>query len=356
MSDAKGLPPGSQERRELRSLLRSFALICAVIGLGALGFRSLAGPSQGWLDAVYMTVITLTTVGFGETIPISSNPKAQVFTVLLLLFGAGTFVYFFSNVTAFFLEGTLDRWLWRHKVKAQISRLSNHTIICGGGGTGEHVLRELTETKRSFVLIERDTARISALYERFGHEFPVVEGDATEDQILSDAGIERAFGLVASVSSDKDNLVVVFSARALNSKLRIVARAVDERVKDKLQRAGANAVVSPNHIGGLRMASELIRPAAVNFLDRMLRDHEQGIRVEGVKVEEGSRFAGLTVESLRAELPPGALLVAIESGDGRVLFNPASAEKVQVGSSLVLITDADARRAVEERARPAHWV
>lgn len=233
-----------------------------------------------------------------------------------------------------------------------IRDLSGHTIVCGGGDTGEHVVHELISTQRPFVLIERDEGRVAALVERLGTEFPVVIGDATEDDALHEAGVARASGLVACISSDKDNLIVTVSARLARPELRIVCRCIDERVEEKIRKAGADAVVSPNRIGGLRMISELVRPTAVSYLDLMLRDRERNLRVESTRVFPGAELDGATVGDLRLRGIEDLLILALREGEDAWVFAPPDERRISSEQSLVYMGGPRAREAIERLACP----
>ncbi len=344
------LPPRRTDARV--PLVRTAAGIAMLFGVGTIGYWFLGGGDTSLLDALYMTVITLTTVGYGEIVDLSANPAGRVFTMILLLVGVGTFVYFVSNLTAFIVEGSFEKVLWSRRMKQIIGKLKDHTVLCGGGHTGEAALLELIETERPFVLIEQDPERVKALELLVGREFPVVIGDATDDECLKQAGIVRAKGLVAAISSDKDNLIVTVSARLLNADLRIVARCIDKKVGDKLIKAGADAVVSPNLIGGLRMVSELVRPAAVSFIDVMLRDKGRRLRVEEVPIAPGSPLIGRTLGQLQASASRDVLVVALREADGGWIYNPENHVGLEVGMALVLIGSPTGRRLVEDEARP----
>jgi len=337
----------------IQPTLRSAVVLLLVFAVGTLGYRLLGGSDHSWIDALYMTTITLTTVGYGEAIPVAGRPAAQAFTVLLLLTGAGTFVYFFSSLMAFLVEGTVQQLFWRRKMERWIGRLEHHHIVCGGGHSGAVVVQELLETGRPFVVIEQDEARIEDLRARLGEEFPRVVGDATEDGVLTAAGVERARSLVSCIASDKDNVLVVFTARILNPGLRIVARSVDLAYESKLRRAGADAVVSPERIGGLRLVSETVRPTVVSFLDVMLRDAQQVWRVEEVVVGAGSSIEDTTVADVRARGIGDLLLMAIRGRDGEWVFNPPGAQRLAAGTAMVFLGSPDARELLE---RATHGV
>jgi voltage-gated potassium channel len=335
----------------LRPTLRAAMLLGVVFLAGTAGFAWLGGPDHGWLDAFYMTTITLTTVGFEEAIPVLHRPGAQIFTIALLLVGAGAFVYFVSNLTAFLVEGTFERFFWRRRMMRRIAELSEHFVVCGGGRTGEHVVSELLATERPFVLVERDGARIAQLQAKFGDDLVVVEGDATEDDVLAAAAVERARGLLLCTNNDKDNLVAIFTARSLNPAIRIVARCGDERLQHKLERAGANSVVSPDRIGGLRLISEMVRPTVVGFLDHMMRDPKQHWRIEEVAVGAASSLDGSTVGAVRARAREDLLLVAVHEADGRWRYNPADGVVLGAGMGLVFMASPEARAELESAAR-----
>ncbi|MBP1686417.1 MAG: Potassium channel protein [Deltaproteobacteria bacterium] len=335
----------------MRPAVRAALLLVSIFIAGTIGFLIIGGAKHTLLDAIYMTTITLTTVGFEEAIRINDRPGAQIFTVLLLLFGTGTFVYFFSNLTAFLVEGTLGRVFWRRRMIRKIDQIRDHVVVCGAGHTGEHVVRELHETGRPFVVVDPNEDRIRELQARFGGEFPAVVGDATDDEVLTAAGLPQARGLVACVSADKDNVLVTFTARSLNPRARIVARCRDIRTEAKLIRAGADAVVSPDRIGGLRLASEMLRPTVVSFLDIMLRDTDRRWRVEEVTVGAGSQLDGLTVESLHGRKIADCVVLALHSPDGNWLYNPGADLVLRPNTGIVFMGSPDARASLEHAAR-----
>ena len=337
-----------------QGLARSAGLIVLVVLVGVVGYSVLGGAEYTVFDAIYMTMITLTTVGYGEVIDLSNNPAGRLFTTLLLVIGAGSFVYFFSNFTAFIVEGNLDRILWRRRMRRSLNAMENHYIVCGAGRTGRHMIRELIQTERPFVLIDLDEQRARGLLDELGfsmeHEFPIVAGDATDDEILRAAGIEWAEGLCSSLSSDKDNLLITMTARLIRQDLRIVARCAEPKFVQKFKRVGADAVVSPNVIGGLRLVSELIRPDAVTFLDTMLRDQEKRLRIEEVALTKGSQAVGRTMGELRGEGIEGLLIIAVRATDSdRWEFNPAEDFVLEAGSAIVFMSGPEARAIAEQR-------
>jgi voltage-gated potassium channel len=340
--------PSDREIAENAARLgRSAALIVVMFATGIIGYRLVGGPTTNLLDATYMTMITLTTVGYGEVIDLSTNPAGRVFTIMLLFTGAGSFVYFFSNLTAFIVEGNLDRYLWRRRMKLSIAALKNHIIVCGVGATGRKVIEELLATQRPFVVVDNDEQKARDLAEELDTEFPLIVGDATDDDFLIEAGIERASGVIATVRNDRDNLIITVSAKMLKNDLRVIARCIDEKMVKKARQAGAASVISPNAIGGMRMVSEMIRPQAVTFLDIMLRDKDQNLRIEDFLVTEGHALAHTHVGSLREQRTAGMLVVAIKRPDDSWVFNPEDAFVLEPGMSVVYMGGPDARLELE---------
>lgn len=304
---------------------------------GVAGYMILGGSHWSVLDAVYMTAITLTTVGYEEAHDISNNPAARVFTVFLVITGYGVVIYVSSTITAYLVEGELGEYLRRRKMIKAIQALKDHYIVCGGGETGLVVVHELLSTGNPFVLIESDPARVAKLIEHYEGDFKVLQGDATDDEVLQEAGIERARGMMIVLESDKDILFATLTARQLSRNLRIVAKAVDQRSRDKLMKAGADAVVSSNFIGGMRIASEMLRPKVVNFLDEMLRDSQTAARFEQVEIRTGSAIAGKSIREAALFDKCGVLVIAYREREAdRFLYNPP-ADTVLAPDSVVVI-------------------
>ncbi|HEU0053946.1 MAG TPA: potassium channel protein [Longimicrobium sp.] len=309
------------------------AFLVAVLLVGLVGYRLLA-PEASWVDILYMTVITLTTVGYGEVFHLS--PAGRVFTIVLLLFGISGAGYFLSTATAFLLEGQLSHVFWRRRMTREISRLSGHQIVCGSDETALYAARELHSTRRDAVLVCDDPGRAEALRREFP-AMPVVIGDPTADEVLAAAGIGRASGILVCTGSDKDNLIATLTARHLNPTIRIVARVEDVAGAARVRNVGADAVVSPNFIGGLRMVSELIRPTVVTFLDEMLRDREKNLRIEEVEVDDASPLVGRVLGDLELRAVSSALLLACRQGGAGWIYNPPPTLPVAPGLVLILM-------------------
>jgi len=333
--------------RELRvRLLAALVFMVGVTGVGTVGFH-LIDPASGWVRAFFMTAITLTTVGYGHEVQLDSS-GALIFTAVLILLGMGGVLYFVSTATAFILEGQLGHVFRRRRMEKELGKLEGHLIVCGSGRTAVYTARELTSVKRNVVLIV-ERAEEAQSFRNELPDVPVVVGDPADDEILRLAGVTRAGGLVACTDSDRENLVVSLSARQLNPDLRIVSRVLDVESEAKLRRVGADAVVSPNFIGGLRLASELIRPTVVTFLDTMLRDRDRNLRVDEVQVPAGSAAVGRPLTEIGLEKVPHALLLAVRDASGAWRYNPDRSEPVAADSVLVFLgSPADARKLCDQ--------
>jgi voltage-gated potassium channel len=290
-----------------------------------------------WFECFYMTMITLSTTGFGETLPgLSASPAGRAFTVVLMVVGMGLVVYVISLSTAFLVEGQLGRIWRRRSMDKAIAKLSDHVIVCGIGTTGVEIIAELLQVGTPFVAIEGDPVRLERAVARF--RFNYIAGDATTEEVLIQAGAHRARGVITVLPSDKDNLYVTFMARQLNPALRIVARGVEPGGRERLLRAGASTVVYPNHIGGLRMASELLRPHVVGFLDRMLRPGEETWRIEEVEVTAASSSAGRRLGDLDVQRRVGLPVLALTHDEGRdIIYYPKDDTILREGCRLVVL-------------------
>jgi len=311
------------------------AVFMAVFLVGGLGYRVIGDGQWSYSDCFYMTIITLSTVGFAETLPdMDQVPGARIWTIGLILLGSGTLLYFASTLTALIVEGDLRGALHRKKMTRLLAKINDHFIVCGIGATGWNIVLELHRTHNAFVVVDIDQDRVDRLTAEIGPFLSVV-GDAAEDHVLLDAGIEHAAGLIASLPDDRDNLFVTITARALSDQLRIVTKTIEPESESKVRRAGADAVVSPNHIGGMRMASEMLRPKAVKFLDEMLRDRHASRRIEEVLIPQGSPLVGRTLSQARLRQQADSLVIAIRKTDGTHFYNPPGNFQLAPGQTLI---------------------
>ncbi len=307
----------------------SLTAVAVVVATGTIGYVLIEGWST--LDALYMTVTTVTTVGYREVGSLSDG--GRVFTLILIISGVGTLFYVLGNVARMLIEGELRGILGEYRAGTKVKTLEQHYIICGYGRMGRRICKELQAKPLPFVVIDKDPTALAGLAET---GVLAIEGDATQDEVLIRAGIERAKGLVSVVRTDMENLYIVLTARGLNKDLHIVARAGEEGSEQKLLRAGANRVTSPYLIGGLQVAHALIRPAVVDFLELATRSEHLDLQMEEFPITE-PRFDGRTPCDCGFKEDRGLMLVAVKRGSGHMEFNPGSGVKLALGDTVIVL-------------------
>ena len=327
-----------------RRILIIAALCAVVIAVGIIGYRLIGGPASSWLDCLYMTIITVLTIGYEEVIDLSAHPGGRVFTMFVAFGGIGIIGYALSSVTAFAVSGELRSEWRRWKMDRVIEELSGHYIICGWSRVAGQIAQELLATQRAVVMFGPKIMDALREHDRLA-AVPYVDAELGDDESLKLAGIERAAGVFAAADDDPLNIVTCMTARQLNPQLRIVAATSDPRHADKMKKAGANAVVNAFMIGGLRMASEMVRPAAVSFLDTMLREQQQRLRIEEIPLN--ARFENRPVGDLNLNACPDSLLVAVRKGS-EWKFNPAPDWKLEAGNILIFMTTPGGRERLEK--------
>ena len=328
-------------------LILSLAMFFVVLLIGVVGFKTLGGEEWSFLEALYMTVITLSTVGYEEVSDLSTNPAAMVFAVAFIILCLGTIAFAVSSITSFIVEGELKDILGRKRMEKKVSKLKDHYIVCGSDETAQTVVEELILTKKDFVVVDPHKEDI----EKFDSpgEILHIQGDPAEDDVLINAGIERAKGVLLSLPTDEANLFVTITARSLSPDVRIVTKGIDPKSHKKIRKAGANSVISPEFIGGMRMVSEMIRPAVVSFLDIMLRERERVLRFEEILVKTDSPLVGRNLGDLRFSEKSRALLVAIRHrGKDDYNFNPPAETEIQENDVLIFMASPDMMKEVEK--------
>ena len=290
---------------------------------------------KDFLTSIYFTIITLSTVGYGDVTP--ATPTGKIAAILLIVTGVVLVGLLVGSVTEMLVEGQIRRVLGRRKLEKDIANLTDHFIVCGYGRIGAIVCRELATSDMPFVVIETNPISIERANEA---GYLTLQGDATDDDTLTRAGILRARGLVSVLPTDADNVFITMSARDLNRKLLIVARGEEERTARKLARAGASRVVSPYESGGIRMAHAILRPAVIDFIEAATRAGT-GIHMEEIRVKEGSDFAGKTLAESNIRQKFNLIVVAVRKPDGKMMFNPTHTTVIETNDVLITMGPED---------------
>ena len=340
MSLTSGVNPKRKNRTNLR--IAVIAVICAV-GLGTILFHRL----EGWsiLDSLYVTAQTVTTVGYGDLTPRTAWGRA--FATVFMMVGVGIVLYALTSAVQTIVQSEMVATFGRRRLSRKMSKLRDHFIICGAGRVGSHLIRSLQGSDETFIVIESNTEKVSQLLDL---GVAVLVRDATLEDSLIEAGVEKAKGLAACLPDDADNVYVVLTARDLNPDIHIVARAAEEQAEAKLIRAGANRVVAPTLIGGHRMAMALTKPAVGDFLDSITAN-QLDLGFEQLEVEPVSRFVGrkLSETNIRSQL--NIVIVSIRRVTGQIVFNPSADTVIQAGDMLIAIGSAESLAQLTALAR-----
>ena len=329
----------ASDNSHLKSLL--FLVLTGLVGvhiLGTVGYQILTHGQHAWFDSFYMTFITVSTIGFGEVFDMSNNPPARMLTIVLGVLGAGTLSMMFSIVTVLFLESDLNGTLKRKRMNKAIAKLRGHFILCGLGRVGGNVAHELQTTQREYVAIDEKTEPLHE-YQEKNHALLSLHGDASDDDILIQAGIFNAAGIFAVTGDDSMNLMITITAKQIRPDIRVVARAHEVRNIEKLKKAGADSIVSPDFTGGMRIASAMIRPHVVTFLEEMLRA-EGDFRVEEINIPNTFTTRPIAAITERNE---HYILIAVRHADGTSTFNPAPTHRLEAGQILIVMAGASGR-------------
>ena len=312
----------------LRRVLWGAFWLVAVIVIGVLGYEII----EGWnfLDSIYMTVTTITTVGYSEVHPLSSG--GRIFSIFLMVGGVGGALYALSGIVGYIVEGNIGTVWEKRKMQNKINRLKGHFILCGYGRVGEEIARTFKEEEIPFIIIDNRPDCVARLEKA---DYIYLQGDATQDEVLKNAGIERARGLIAAVGTDTDNTYITLSARELSPDLFIEARASSAEALTKLERAGANRVILPHAIGGNRMAMLALRPAVVDFIDNVIYSRGRELQLESVDIKEKSRLIAMKIKEVRDKTRVTTL--AIQKKGHTLIANPSGEEVIEDGDQLIVI-------------------
>jgi len=313
----------------------------AVHVVGATGFWIISDGKASFIDCVYMVFITVASIGYGEIVDLSNSPGGRLFNMGIAFVGIANLVYLTSKFTAFILEGNFDEVLRRRKMQEVIDRMRDHFIVCGVGRVGSNVVHELVTTERKFVAVDESVEAIEAFHERYA-AIPALHGDASDDELLVRAGIKHAAGVFAITGDDGKNLLITLASKHLNQSARVVARCHEVRNIEKLKLVGADDIVSPDFTGGMRIASSMLRPSVVNFLDEMLRTDGK-LRVEEIQIPEGFRSRPLSEAA-----PQSRDFVLLAVRDSKVWeFNPPADFVIRPGHAIVVMAHPEGRRMLE---------
>lgn len=319
--------------KALRRIERLAVALAVFTAFGTVGFHLI----EGWplFDAFYMTVITFSTVGYQEVHPLSH--QGRIFTIFVIVFGVGLVYFAIGTLTAVLLEFELDKVFGRRRMERELDRIENHYIICGAGRVGRSAAREFEKNNVAFVVIEARETKADDKTD----EWITIVGDATQEKVLSAAHIERARGVVAATTTDATNIYIVLTARGMNPKLKIIARASEETAEKHLKTAGADAVVSPYGFAGHRIAQSFLRPNVIDFLDiAVSRGAHEELVIEEVRVDGRSRLAGKTIGTSYIHRDMGIMILAIRRSDGQPRFNPTASEPIMPGDNLIVMGEA----------------
>lgn len=340
--------------RVSRRVFFAFALLGIIYFFGSVGFYVISDRCS-FGECLFGTFILLSTVDrpFPQDEPFTQSVAYKLLCAVVLIGGVGTFLYAVGSITTLLVEGILTDVFRRRKMQTRINRLTNHIVVCGAGKTGIHIIDELVKLQIPFVVVDNDEATLKVLQEKY-KDIHYIVGDATSDEVLIHAGVERVKGVVTALPNDQDNLFVVITVRQLNPTARIVTKAVDPNTERKLRKAGADSVVISTLISGLRMVSEMVRPKTTLFLDKMLRDPLQTTRIDEVHISAGSSLLGKSLKEAELSRTAGVLVLAIKrAGEEHFVFRPSSDEVLSEGAVLIVLgTVSDIQKARHLAAHP----
>ncbi len=326
-------------------LIGATAAIVAILGFGTLGFKLLTEWS--WFESFYFTLITITTIGYTEPADLTEN--GRYFGTLLIVVGVGTLGYALSVAVQSVVSLEIVSSLGKRRLMKELQELKDHYIVCGAGRVGRRIGQEIAARDLECVLIETEDREETLESE----DYRVLRGDATNEEVLKTAGIERARGIVCAVSSDPENLYITLTARDLNKDVYIVARANEESVIPRLTRAGADRVVSPVITGSRQMAQMLLKPAVADFIELASMAEQLNLGLEQIEIGPGSRLEGSTVRDAAVSTAFNVVVVAVQANDGEVVFNPGGARTLEPGDVLIVLGNHDDVKGLEKTANPS---
>jgi len=329
-----------------KSYYRFFYPLIVLIAVGLIGtIGYVVIDNYSWFDAFYMTVITVATVGYGEVAPLSHSGK--LFTAFLIITSFGTFAYAVSSITKFVIDGEFNEFFKHRKLNATINNLSNHIIICGYGRNGRQAAQVLKKHHKRFVVIEKNAELTNSLNHKFSEL--VITGDSTQDEILLKAGILKAKAIITTLPVDADNLFIVLSARNLNKNLTIISRASEDNSDTKLKIAGANNVIMPDKVGGAHMASLVMKPDVMEFIDHITSEGGDNISLEEISFEKiPDELKNKTLKDLEIRNRSGANIIGYKTASGQYIINPSADTRIIAESKLFVLGTAEQITALKQ--------
>lgn len=322
-----------EQQRMYAKSVTALIMLVTILSFGTFGYMFIEHSS--FVDSLYMTMITISTIGYGEIFPLST--MGRIFTMVLILVGVGFVMFMFSKITEAVVGGELRALYGRLNMKKKVLELTDHYIICGFGRIGRVICDLLKEADKPFVVIENDPEVIQELADL---NYLFLDGEASSDDTLLEAGVERAKGLISVVSTDADNVYITLSARGLNNDLYIMARSSGtDGGETKLLRAGANRVISPYYIGACRMAQQILRPTVTDFIDLTVHSGELGLRMEELTVSDHGSIVNTTVKDSNIRRDFNLIVVAIKRDQGEMLFNPNPNSMILKNDTLIVLGD-----------------
>ncbi|MCG6944076.1 MAG: NAD-binding protein [Deltaproteobacteria bacterium] len=314
-----------------RNIIFATVMLALVVSLGTVGYMTL--EHWNFLDSLYMTVITISTVGFSEVNPVSN--QGRILTMAVLISGLGVLAYVVGTLTRTLVEGQLLEVMGRKKLERQIKKLKHHYIICGYGRVGRIICEEIKKSRPTPVVVIDSDSTLTPMIEEHGYLYYL--GDATSEETLLKAGILSAKGLATALDSEADNVYITLTAKGLNPELFVLARAGRRGSEIKLERAGADRVISPHQIGGFRMAQALLRPNVAEFIDFATHDPDSGMNMEEIPIRANSQFSDISLVDSGIRQQFDLIIVAIKKTSGEMIFNPASHTRIQIGDTLIAL-------------------
>ncbi len=310
-----------------------FIIICAIILIGVTGFMMIEGFSL--LDALYMTVVTVTTVGYEEVHPLSK--AGMIFNIFLIISSFATFAYALAKLTQYVVDGEINKFFKKRKIMSTINELKDHVIVCGYGRNGKQAAKILENHKVKFVVIENNDERIEHELSKKG-QMLYIKGDATDDEVLLNAGINKAKALITALPEDADNVYIVLSARSLNNSIQIISRASNPGSETKLRKAGANNVISPDKIGGTHMATLVSKPDVIEFIDYLSGEEGDSIHLESVGYEIlPAELRDKTLQEIMAWRKTGVNCIGIKDDEGKFVINPPESTSINTGMKVIVL-------------------